>query len=176
MKKLGIPLVCLNLKKAKESCLLSCSKYRCYHIHFLFTFRSTTYLFINLFGNLLFGRNCYFIYCYSQPIQLLTGSLQVAKPGKFLAGRNELAFEFPLKAKGSRKLFETYHGVFVNIQVQYCIQTLWNLLLPQEMLLSFFSSFIVSLKAGRIEYRYAIDRRYLSKDFRLILMPFITII
>lgn len=51
-----------------------------------------------------------------KPIQLLTGSLQVAKPGKFLAGRNELAFEFPLKAKGSRKLFETYHGVFVNIQ------------------------------------------------------------
>ncbi|PIK52336.1 putative Down syndrome critical region protein 3 [Apostichopus japonicus] len=51
-----------------------------------------------------------------KPIQLLTGVLQVVKPGKFPAGRNELPFEFPLKAKGSRKLFETYHGVFVNIQ------------------------------------------------------------
>lgn len=47
----------------------------------------------------------------------MTGVLQVVKPGKFPAGRNELPFEFPLKAKGSRKLFETYHGVFVNIQV-----------------------------------------------------------
>lgn len=51
-----------------------------------------------------------------KPIQLLTGVLQVAKPGKFLPGKTEIPFEFPLKAKGSRKLFETYHGVFVNIQ------------------------------------------------------------
>lgn len=41
----------------------------------------------------------------------------MAKPGKFLPGKTEIPFEFPLKAKGSRKLFETYHGVFVNIQV-----------------------------------------------------------
>ena len=32
-------------------------------------------------------------------------------------GKTELPFEIPLKPKGSKPLYETYHGVFVNIQV-----------------------------------------------------------
>lgn len=34
-----------------------------------------------------------------------------------LAGSTEIPFEFPLKAKPGQTLYETYHGVFVNIQV-----------------------------------------------------------
>lgn len=41
----------------------------------------------------------------------------MVKPGKFPSGRTEIPFEFPLHVKGNRVLYETYHGVFVNIQV-----------------------------------------------------------
>jgi hypothetical protein len=42
--------------------------------------------------------------------------LEVAAPGKLPAGQTEIPFEFPLRARGSRPLYETYHGVFVSIQ------------------------------------------------------------
>ena len=32
-------------------------------------------------------------------------------------GKTEIPFEIPLKPKGNRPLYETYHGVFVNVQV-----------------------------------------------------------
>lgn len=32
-------------------------------------------------------------------------------------GKTEIPFEIPLKPKGNRTLYETYHGVFVNVQV-----------------------------------------------------------
>lgn len=53
----------------------------------------------------------------SQPIQLISSSIEVAKAGKVPAGKTEVPFEFPLNAKGNKVLYETYHGVFVNIQV-----------------------------------------------------------
>jgi len=52
-----------------------------------------------------------------QPIQLLNYNVELAKPGRFPAGTTEIPFEMPLHAKGNRQLYETYHGVFVNIQV-----------------------------------------------------------
>ncbi|KAL5019852.1 hypothetical protein ScPMuIL_002744 [Solemya velum] len=51
-----------------------------------------------------------------KPITLVNNSLEVAKPGKFPGGKTEIPFEFPLKPKGNKTLYETYHGVFVNIQ------------------------------------------------------------
>lgn len=41
----------------------------------------------------------------------------MVKPGKFPSGKTEIPFEFPLHVKGNKVLYETYHGVFVNIQV-----------------------------------------------------------
>ena len=58
-----------------------------------------------------------------QPIQLLNYTLEVAKPGRLPAGKTEIPFELPVKAKGNKELYETYHGVFVNIQVQFKIYT-----------------------------------------------------
>lgn len=52
-----------------------------------------------------------------QPIQLITSNIEVVKPGKVPSGKTEIPFEFPLNAKGNKLLYETYHGVFVNIQV-----------------------------------------------------------
>ncbi|CAB1352409.1 unnamed protein product [Coregonus sp. 'balchen'] len=38
------------------------------------------------------------------------------KQGKVPGGKTEIPFEFPLHTKGNKVLYETYHGVFVNIQ------------------------------------------------------------
>ncbi|XP_059138459.1 vacuolar protein sorting-associated protein 26C-like [Physella acuta] len=51
-----------------------------------------------------------------KPIQLLNYTLEVAKPGKLPSGKTEIPFEVPLKPKPGKTLYETYHGVFVNIQ------------------------------------------------------------
>lgn len=51
-----------------------------------------------------------------KPIQLLSYSVDLAKPGKFEDGDTEIPFEFALEPLSGQQLFETYHGVFVNIQ------------------------------------------------------------
>ncbi|XP_076876172.1 vacuolar protein sorting-associated protein 26C [Brachyhypopomus gauderio] len=51
-----------------------------------------------------------------KPIQLISSNIEVAKPGKVPGGKTEIPFEFPLQVKGNKVLYETYHGVFVNIQ------------------------------------------------------------
>ena len=42
-------------------------------------------------------------------------SIDLAKPGKFPNGATEIPFEMPLRPKASKKLYESYHGVFVNV-------------------------------------------------------------
>lgn len=54
----------------------------------------------------------------SQPIQIINSTIEMVKPGKFPSGKTEIPFEFPLHVKGNKVLYETYHGVFVNIQVR----------------------------------------------------------
>ncbi|XP_028277394.1 vacuolar protein sorting-associated protein 26C [Parambassis ranga] len=51
-----------------------------------------------------------------KPIQLISSNIEVAKAGKIPAGKTEIPFEFPLHTKGNKVLYETYHGVFVNVQ------------------------------------------------------------
>ncbi|XP_026479389.1 Down syndrome critical region protein 3 homolog [Ctenocephalides felis] len=52
-----------------------------------------------------------------KPIQLIFSHIELASPGKIPAGKTEIPFEFLLKpsGKGNKVLFETYHGVFINI-------------------------------------------------------------
>ena len=50
-----------------------------------------------------------------KPIQLVNYSLELCKPGRFPSGTTEVPFELPLKPRTGKKLYETYHGVFVNI-------------------------------------------------------------
>jgi hypothetical protein len=51
---------------------------------------------------------------------MINYSLEVSKPGKLTSNRTEIPFQIPLKAKQIvRHLYETYHGVFINIQVLY---------------------------------------------------------
>lgn len=51
-----------------------------------------------------------------KPIQLVSCTLEIAGPGKMPAGKTEVPFEAPLQPKPNRTLYETYHGVFINIQ------------------------------------------------------------
>jgi len=51
-----------------------------------------------------------------KPIQLLNYSIELAKPGKFEDGETEIPFEFTLESLTGQQIYETYHGVFVNIQ------------------------------------------------------------
>ncbi|XP_043250311.1 vacuolar protein sorting-associated protein 26C [Colletes gigas] len=51
-----------------------------------------------------------------KPIQLVQYTLEVAPNGKIPSGRTEISFELPLKPRGTKSLYGTYHGVFVNIQ------------------------------------------------------------
>lgn len=51
-----------------------------------------------------------------KPIQLVQYTLDVVPSGKIPSGKTEIPFELPLKPRGSKSLYETYHGVFVNIQ------------------------------------------------------------
>uniref|UniRef100_A0A338P6T5 Vacuolar protein sorting-associated protein 26C n=1 Tax=Mus musculus TaxID=10090 RepID=A0A338P6T5_MOUSE len=58
-----------------------------------------------------------------KPIQIINSTIDVLKPGKIPSGKTEVPFEFPLLVKGSKVLYETYHGVFVNIQEQSPVMT-----------------------------------------------------
>jgi len=51
-----------------------------------------------------------------KPIQLMSFTVQVAKAGKIPDGVTELPFEFKLEPISGQILYETYHGVYVNIQ------------------------------------------------------------
>ncbi|CAG0915933.1 unnamed protein product [Notodromas monacha] len=52
-----------------------------------------------------------------KPITLMSYQTDVAKPGRIPAGVVEIPFEFHVVPNGaSKKLYETYHGVFVNVQ------------------------------------------------------------
>jgi len=51
-----------------------------------------------------------------KPIQLIFYSIDLVKPGKFEDGETEIPFEFKLEPLTGQTLYETYHGVFVNIQ------------------------------------------------------------
>uniref|UniRef100_A0A1B6DYZ5 Vacuolar protein sorting-associated protein 26C n=1 Tax=Clastoptera arizonana TaxID=38151 RepID=A0A1B6DYZ5_9HEMI len=59
-------------------------------------------------------------YNSAKPIQLITCTLEISGPGKMPPGRTEIPFEAPLKPKSNKILYETYHGVFINIQYTMC--------------------------------------------------------
>ncbi|KAK7595401.1 hypothetical protein V9T40_013226 [Parthenolecanium corni] len=51
-----------------------------------------------------------------KPIQLAFSLVDVCRTGKIPSGLTEIPFEIPLVAYRNRKIYETYHGVYVNIR------------------------------------------------------------
>jgi hypothetical protein len=54
-------------------------------------------------------------YSSLKPIQILNFEIQVSSGGKCNAGVTEFPFEFVLKPQEGAELFDSYHGVYVNI-------------------------------------------------------------
>lgn len=55
-------------------------------------------------------------FCTPQPVQLMSCSLEIARAGRFSSGVTEIPFEAPVAPLLNRTLYESYHGVFVNVQ------------------------------------------------------------
>ena len=55
---------------------------------------------------------------FMKPVPMVGYTVEVKKNGRLPAGRTEIPFELPLQPKSNRNLFETYHGVFISIQVR----------------------------------------------------------
>ena len=56
------------------------------------------------------------VFSHSQPVQLAYALVEISPASKMPSGVTEIPFEIPLVPKQNRTLYETYHGVYVNIQ------------------------------------------------------------
>jgi len=63
-----------------------------------------------------------------KPVQMIHYNIEVAPAGKIPDGQTEIPFEFPLDPASGQQLYETYHGVFVNIQYNLKCNMLRSLL------------------------------------------------
>lgn len=55
-------------------------------------------------------------YSSLKPVQLLSYDIEVSAGGKCNDGNTEYPFEFTLRPLPDQKIYETYHGVYVNVQ------------------------------------------------------------
>ncbi|UJR36073.1 hypothetical protein I4U23_028809 [Adineta vaga] len=55
-------------------------------------------------------------YNSTKPVTLINQTIELAKPGQISTVKTEIPFQIQLKGKPNKPLYETYHGVFVNIQ------------------------------------------------------------
>merc|ERR1712218_269028 len=55
-------------------------------------------------------------YSSIKPMELVNYGITICSPGKIPKGETELPFEFDLKPRKNMKLYETYHGVYINVQ------------------------------------------------------------
>lgn len=46
----------------------------------------------------------------------MMSTLEIARPGRFPSGVTEIPFEAPVRPLLNKVLYESYHGVFINIQ------------------------------------------------------------
>lgn len=49
-------------------------------------------------------------------MQICQVNIDVSGPAKIPSGNTDIPFEVPLVPRGSKTIYETYHGVFINIQ------------------------------------------------------------
>jgi len=63
-----------------------------------------------------------------KPIKLLDYKIDLQKSGKFPDGVTEIPFEFKLEPLPGQQLYDTYHGVFVNIQYTLQVDIIRGLL------------------------------------------------
>lgn len=96
-----------------------------------------------------------------KPIQLVLTTLEIRKAGKFPNGTTEIPFELPLRAKAGKKLYETYHGVFVNIMYT----------LRAEMKRSLLSKDLQKTSEFIVEYGSAVEKKEDIKPVEFTISP-----
>lgn len=69
--------------------------------------------------------------------------MEVTPAGKIPAGTTDIPFELPLHPKTNRTLYETYHGVFVNI----------SYMLRCEMKRNFLAKDIIKSQQFLVQYK-----------------------
>lgn len=93
-----------------------------------------------------------------KPIQLLNVIIPLAAPGKLAQGFSEFPFEYSLQCtKEPKILYETYHGVFVNI----------NYLIKCDIKRSFLAKSIQKTQEFIIQYKVRVS--IASNLFRLLI-------
>ncbi|CAF2506116.1 unnamed protein product [Rotaria sp. Silwood2] len=55
-------------------------------------------------------------YQSTKPVTLIDQTIELVKPGQIPSLKTEIPFQVQLKGRPNKPLYETYHGVFVNIQ------------------------------------------------------------
>eukprot|EP01083_Nonionella_stella_P193551 714747_1 len=67
-------------------------------------------------------------YSSIKPMELVNYGITICSPGKIPKGETELPFEFDLKPRKNMRLFETYHGVYINVQYIISIEMFRSML------------------------------------------------
>ena len=63
-----------------------------------------------------------------QPVALINQTIELAKPGQIFNSKTEIPFQVLLKGRPNKPLYETYHGVFINIQVKWNFFAVFSLI------------------------------------------------
>ncbi|XP_067007450.1 vacuolar protein sorting-associated protein 26C isoform X2 [Anabrus simplex] len=96
-----------------------------------------------------------------KPIQLVSCVSEVAVAAKIPAGKTEIPFEFPLVPRSNKTLFETYHGVFVNIQY----------LLRCEMKRNFLAKDLIKVTEFIVEYKPSASGKAVPHPVKFTITP-----
>lgn len=67
-------------------------------------------------------------YSSIKPMELINYAITICSAGKIPKGETELPFEFDLKPRKTMKLYETYHGVYINIQYIITVEMMRSML------------------------------------------------
>ncbi|ETO24275.1 hypothetical protein RFI_12882 [Reticulomyxa filosa] len=57
-----------------------------------------------------------------RPMELMSYNIEVASGDRLPKGKTELPFEFELKPKKSMKLYETYHGIYIDVHYNITVE------------------------------------------------------
>jgi len=96
-----------------------------------------------------------------KPIQICQSVIEASGPGKLPSGKVEIPFEVPLIPRANKIMYETYHGVFINIQ--YTLRC--------DLKRSFLAKDISKVAQFIVEYKEAKCEKAVSKPVDFTITP-----
>ncbi|XP_073995277.1 vacuolar protein sorting-associated protein 26C [Rhodnius prolixus] len=96
-----------------------------------------------------------------KPVQLCYSVSDVSGPGKLPPGKTDIPFEIPLNPKGNKTIYETYHGVFINIQYT----------LKCDLKRGFLTKDIVKVAEFIVEYKTTKCEKAITKPINFLITP-----